>query len=124
MDRRYGETELLSPAGFAFNPASFSSIAERMNLRYERSRGANAPAAFWLRRIRALRQARGAAAFCLALAKSVRKERMSENIAIFDFELRADDMAHIATLETGTSSFFSHRDPAIVQWMSERKLDI
>jgi hypothetical protein len=30
------------PAGFAFNPASFSSIAERMNLKYEHSRGANA----------------------------------------------------------------------------------
>ena len=54
-----------SPAGFAFNPASCSSIAERMNLKYERSRGANAAPAFWLRRIRALRQARGAAAFCL-----------------------------------------------------------
>ncbi len=56
------------------------------------------------------------------LAKSVRKERMLENIAIFDFELDADDMAGIAKLETGTSSFFSHRDPAIVKWMSERKL--
>ena len=60
----------------------------------------------------------------VALAKSVRKERMSENIAIFDFELSADDMTQIATLETGTSSFFSHRDPAIVKSMSERKLDI
>ena len=29
-----------------------------------------------------------------------------------------------STLETGTSSFFSHRDPAIVKWMSERKLDL
>jgi len=60
----------------------------------------------------------------VALAKSVRKERMAENIAIFDFELDANDMAQIAQLETGTSSFFSHRDPAIVKWMSERKLDI
>jgi len=60
----------------------------------------------------------------VALAKSVKKERMSENIAIFDFELSADDMSKISQLETGTSSFFSHRDPAIVKWMSERKLDI
>lgn len=60
----------------------------------------------------------------IALAKSVRKERMSENIAIFDFELSTDDMAEISKLETGTSSFFSHRDPKIVKWMSERKLDI
>lgn len=60
----------------------------------------------------------------VALAKSVKKERMAENIAIFDFELGADDMAAVATLDTGTSSFFSHRDPKMVKWMSERKLDI
>jgi 2,5-diketo-D-gluconate reductase A len=58
------------------------------------------------------------------LAKSVRKERMAENLAIFDFELDTDDMNRITTLDTGTSSFFSHRDPSIVKRMSERKLDI
>jgi 2,5-diketo-D-gluconate reductase A len=60
----------------------------------------------------------------IALAKSVRKERMAENFAIFDFALDRDDVDQIAKLDTGTSSFFSHRDPAIVKWMSERKLDI
>lgn len=60
----------------------------------------------------------------VALAKSVRKERMAENLAIFDFALDDDEMARIATLETGTSSFFSHRDPAMVKWMAERRLDI
>lgn len=60
----------------------------------------------------------------VALAKSVRKERMAENIAVFDFELDDADMAGIAALDTNTSSFFSHRDPAMVKWMSERKLDI
>jgi 2,5-diketo-D-gluconate reductase A len=60
----------------------------------------------------------------VALAKSVRKERMVENISIFDFELDDTDMARITALDTNTSSFFSHRDPAIVKWMSERKLDI
>lgn len=59
----------------------------------------------------------------VALAKSVRKERMAENIAIFDFQLDAADMTRIATLETGTSSFFSHRDPAMVKWMAERRID-
>jgi len=60
----------------------------------------------------------------VALAKSVRKERMVENLTVFDFELNNEDMAAIATLETGQSAFFSHRDPAIVKWMAERKLEI
>lgn len=60
----------------------------------------------------------------VALAKSVRKERMRENLDVFDFALDADDLAGIATLETATSSFFSHRDPAMVKWMSERRLDL
>jgi 2,5-diketo-D-gluconate reductase A len=49
---------------------------------------------------------------------------MAENLAIFDFELDDADMARIAALDTHTSSFFSHRDPAIVKWMAERRLDI
>lgn len=60
----------------------------------------------------------------VVLAKSVRKDRMAENLTVFDFELDTKDMASIAGLETASSSFFSHRDPAIVKWMSERKLDI
>jgi 2,5-diketo-D-gluconate reductase A len=60
----------------------------------------------------------------VALAKSVRKERMAENIDVFDFQLDNEDVARIVALETGTSSFFSHRDPAMVKWMSERKLDL
>jgi len=60
----------------------------------------------------------------VVLSKSVRKERMAENLAIFDFVLDASDIAQIATLDKNTSSFFSHQDPAIVKWMSERKLDL
>jgi 2,5-diketo-D-gluconate reductase A len=60
----------------------------------------------------------------VALAKTVRRERMAENLDVFDFALDDTDMAAIAKLETGTSSFFSHRDPAMVKWMSERRLDI
>lgn len=57
-----------------------------------------------------------------SLAKTVRKERMAENLAVFDFALDDSDMARIATLDTNTSSFFSHRDPAMVKWMSERRI--
>jgi 2,5-diketo-D-gluconate reductase A len=60
----------------------------------------------------------------VALAKSVRKERMQENLAVFDFKLSDDEMLTVAKLETGKSSFFSHRDPAIVKWMSERRLEL
>lgn len=57
-----------------------------------------------------------------AVAKSIRKERMTENISVFDFSLNDSDMQRIAMLDTNTSSFFSHRDPAIVKWISERHL--
>ena len=60
----------------------------------------------------------------IALAKSTRKERMIENISVFDFELSAKDMAAIATLDTKTSSFFDHRNPEMVKWLGTRKLDI
>lgn len=60
----------------------------------------------------------------IALAKTTRKERMVENISVFDFELSAEDMAAIGTLDTKTSSFFDHRDPAMVKWLGERKLDV
>ena len=60
----------------------------------------------------------------IALAKSTRKERMIENFNVFDFELSVEDMSAIATLDTKTSSFFDHRDPKMVKWLGERKLDI
>ena len=58
----------------------------------------------------------------VAIPKSVRKERMSENFAIFDFELDQDDIASIATLDQKASSFFDHRDPEKVKWLGTRKL--
>jgi diketogulonate reductase-like aldo/keto reductase len=59
----------------------------------------------------------------IAIPKSVKKERMEENIAVFDFQLSAEDMEAIKSLDSKTSSFFDHRDPAMVKWLGERKLD-
>ena len=60
----------------------------------------------------------------IALSKSTRKERMLENSNAFDFELSAEDMTAITTLDTKTSSFFDHRNPEIVKWLGTRKLDV
>lgn len=49
------------------------------------------------------------------LAKTVRKERMLENINIFDFKLSDEDMKVIASLNKDISSFFSHYDPETVE---------
>jgi 2,5-diketo-D-gluconate reductase A len=58
----------------------------------------------------------------VATPKSVRKERMAENFAVFDFELDQGDLEAISTLDQKTSSFFDHRDPAMVKWLGTRKL--
>jgi 2,5-diketo-D-gluconate reductase A len=58
----------------------------------------------------------------VAIPKSVRKERMEENFNIFDFDLDAEDMEAIKTLDTNASLFFDHRDPAMVKWLGEREL--
>lgn len=59
----------------------------------------------------------------VAIPKSVRKERMAENLNSLDFELTAEEMEKIKTLDTNASSFFDHRDPKMVKWLGERTLD-
>ncbi len=55
----------------------------------------------------------------VVIPKSVHKERMEQNLDVFDFELTAQEMAQIAALDTKTSSFFSHADPKMVQWFAK-----
>lgn len=60
----------------------------------------------------------------VVIPKSVRKERIIENFNIFDFELSQADIESITALDTKQSLFFSHNDPEMVKWISNRKLDI
>lgn len=60
----------------------------------------------------------------IVLAKSVKPERMAQNLAVFDFELSEEDKSAIATLNQGESQFFSHADPEMVKWMASRKINI
>ena len=57
----------------------------------------------------------------VAIPKSVRTERIVENFNVFDVELSPEDMKAIVALDTKTSSFFDHRDPAVVKRLGEAK---
>jgi 2,5-diketo-D-gluconate reductase A len=59
----------------------------------------------------------------VAIPKSVRPERMAENLKVFEFQLTEDQMAAIATLDTGASVAFDHRDPAAVSRLSNVRID-
>ena len=61
----------------------------------------------------------------VVIPKSTHKKRMQENLNIFDFALDQADMNLISELDKKQSSFFSHSDPAMVEWfvqmVEERK---
>jgi 2,5-diketo-D-gluconate reductase A len=58
----------------------------------------------------------------VVVQKSVRPERMRENIDVFDFELEDEEMERIAGMDRGESLFFDHRDPQIAASMASRRL--
>jgi 2,5-diketo-D-gluconate reductase A len=58
----------------------------------------------------------------VAIPKSVHKERIAENFDVFDIDLQPEEMDAIATLDTRTSSFLDHRDPATVKTLSGFRL--
>ena len=59
---------------------------------------------------------------CIIIPKSVKPERMKQNLDILDFTLSADDMARIKTLDTDKPFLLgSHEDPEIVKWFMQYK---
>ncbi|MFD9003068.1 aldo/keto reductase [Streptomyces sp. NPDC059582] len=58
----------------------------------------------------------------VTIPKSVNPDRMAQNIDVFDFELSEHQMSRITDLDTGTTLFFDHHDPAMVDWLSKRRL--
>jgi diketogulonate reductase-like aldo/keto reductase len=59
----------------------------------------------------------------IVIPKTVSRARMLENFDVFGFELTEGEMQMIQDLDTTTSSFFDHRDPAMVKWLGTRQLD-
>ncbi|WP_059049751.1 aldo/keto reductase [Paenibacillus senegalimassiliensis] len=60
----------------------------------------------------------------VVIPKSVRKERLIENINIFDFELSSEEMASITDLDTGNSLFFALNDPEVAKMMANWKVEL
>ncbi len=59
----------------------------------------------------------------VVIPKTVSRERMIQNFDIFDFSLTDAEMISVQALDTQTSSFFDHRDPAMVKWLGTRVID-
>ena len=59
----------------------------------------------------------------VAIPKSVNPDRIAQNFDIFDFKLTDGEMEVVKSLDQATSLFFSHQDPGMVKFLSERKID-
>jgi 2,5-diketo-D-gluconate reductase A len=59
----------------------------------------------------------------VVVQKSVRAERMRENMDIFDFQLSDAEMSGIAAIDRGESLFFDHHDPAMASQFANRRLN-
>jgi diketogulonate reductase-like aldo/keto reductase len=60
----------------------------------------------------------------VVIPKSVNKDRINQNINIFDFELSTEDMEAFKTLDTGKTTIFDHYDPVKVKFLSGFRFNI
>ena len=58
----------------------------------------------------------------IVIPKSTHRERMIENIDVFDFTLSPEEMGIMASLDEGESAFFSHQDPSTVEFLTGYRL--
>lgn len=56
------------------------------------------------------------------IPKSVHKERMEQNLNIWDFQLSDEDMAEIAKMDLGHSEIVDHSDPGFVKMLHTMKI--
>lgn len=57
------------------------------------------------------------------IPKSVHKERMEQNIDIWDFTLSDEDMKKVDALDLGHSEIIDHTDPNVVKYILSAKAD-
>ena len=59
----------------------------------------------------------------VVIPKSVHRDRIVENFNVFNFELSLEDIEAIVTLDRKVSSFIDHRDPEVVKWLCNVKIE-